>query len=342
MSSRRKLIMVVEDEPEARATLVDLLRDQGHDTLEAATSEEALRLSADHEIDGFLLDINLEGMNGIELCRTLRRYDKHRLAPILFVTGAVESTALEDAFDAGCDDFISKPFEPVVLKARLNGHLRRIETQVQLERIRLRLRRYVSNRTQEAVESFVLTGNPVTPVEKDVAICFTDIRRFVALSEVLSPTELFRKVSEDLADQVSAVYRFGGYIDKFGGDGLMAIFDGEHRVIQSCLCALEILQSAMKRHGGAGEIGSLGIGIHAGTAVAGNIGSDEHLDYSVIGSAVNLAARLCGYADPMSIIVSKAVRDALGGEPRVLFTDERQVRVRGISEPVTVYTLLKA
>jgi adenylate cyclase len=82
-----------------------------------------------------------------------------------------------------------------------------------------------------------------------------------------------------------------------------------------------------------------GIGIHAGRAVIGNIGSPEHLDYSAIGSTVNLAARLCGQAQAMSIAVSKAVRDGAAGDSRLNFHSQREVVVRGIKDPVTVYTL---
>jgi adenylate cyclase len=87
------------------------------------------------------------------------------------------------------------------------------------------------------------------------------------------------------------------------------------------------------------EIRRFGIGIHTGHAVVGNIGSPEHLDYSAIGSTVNLAARLCGQAEATSIIVSKAVRDAVGDDPRLNFHSERSVTIRGFKEPVIVYTL---
>jgi adenylate cyclase len=87
------------------------------------------------------------------------------------------------------------------------------------------------------------------------------------------------------------------------------------------------------------EIRRFGIGIHTGKAVIGNIGSPEHLDYSAIGSAVNLAARLCGQAEATSIVVSRAVRDAVANDRRLRFHSERRVPIRGMKEPVTVYTL---
>ena len=169
-------------------------------------------------------------------------------------------------------------------------------------------------------------------------VCFTDIRGFTALTEEMDVRTLFPIISSALAAQVRLVYEHGGYIDKFGGDGLMAVFDGPDRVRQSCLCAIRIIEKANveTEHR---AMGQLAIGIHSGRAVIGNIGSPEHLDYSVIGTSVNLAARLCGHAEPMSIIVSKAVRDAVSGDSTFDFHSERQVTIRGLKQAVTVYGL---
>ena len=151
---------------------------------------------------------------------------------------------------------------------------------------------------------------------------------------------LFSLISALLADQVQIIHEFGGYVDKFGGDGVMAIFEGRDMVLQSCLCALSILESAhVKDSSGADEMRRFGIGIHTGRAVVGNIGSPEHLDYSAIGSTVNLAARLCGQAQAMSAVVSKAVCEAVEGNPQLRFHSEREVTIRGFRDPVTVYTL---
>src|SRR5204863_9073590 len=130
------------------------------------------------------------------------------------------------------------------------------------------------------------------------------------------------------------------YVDKFGGDGVMAIFEGHDMVLQSCLCALNMVESvSLKSAYGNEGVGRVGIGINTGRAVVANIGSPEHLDYSAIGSTVNLAARLCGQAEATSIVVSKAVVDAVGDDPRLNFQSERSVAIKGIKDPVTVYTL---
>jgi adenylate cyclase len=185
-----------------------------------------------------------------------------------------------------------------------------------------------------------VTGTLPPPQEQDLAICFTDMRGFTAFSEDREPAHLFSLVSAVLADQVHIIHEFGGYVDKFGGDGVMSIFEGPDMVLQSCLCALRILESARLKDAGLTEQAhGFGVGIHVGRAVVGNIGSPEHLDFSAVGSAVNLAARLCGQAQAMSIVVSKAVRDAVDSDPRLKFHSERAVSIRGMKGPVKVYTL---
>ena len=185
-----------------------------------------------------------------------------------------------------------------------------------------------------------MTGLLPPPHELDLAICFTDMRGFTALSEETEPNRLFALVSALLAEQVNLIHEYGGYVDKFGGDGVMAIFDGPDMILQCCLCALSIMDIAHIKHSAdLEEIRRFRIGINTGRAVIGNIGSPEHLDYSAIGSTVNLAARLCGQAEPTSIAVSSAVRDAVGSDKRLKFHSEREVAIHGIRGPVTVYTL---
>jgi adenylate cyclase len=291
-------------------------------------------------IDSFLLDMEMPRMTGVDVCRALRGLENYHSTPIIFVTGVEENRGLAEAFDAGADDLITKPPNIVILRARLKGHLQRMEYFQRLERARKVLQQYLSKRTLEVVETTSETGTLPPPEERDLSICFTDMRGFTAFAEEMDPNELFSLVSSLLAEQVDIVHRHAGYVDKFGGDGMMAIFDGPDMVAQSCLCALDILDSAGVRNAAIAEdIRRFGIGIHTGRAVIGNIGSPDHLDYSAIGNAVNLAARLCGQAEATSVIVSKAVRDAVGADERLRFHSERRVPIRGMKEPVTVYTL---
>lgn len=343
MEEEQRSILIADDERFVRETLSDLLEREGYRVTAANSGERAMELAVTRRVDAFLLDMEMPGMNGIELCRRIRALPQYKVTPVIFATGSDELDTLTNAFAAGCDDFIFKPFNPVVLRARLRAHIQRFDYFIQLERTRRTMNQYLSNRTLEVVDLASRTGVLPPPQERDLAICFTDIRGFTAYSEEIHPTELFSQVSSLLADHVDLVHEHGGYIDKFGGDGVMALFDGPDMVIQSCLCALRMIESARdKTAPGNEKIWRFGIGIHTGPAVIGNIGSPDHLDYSAIGMSVNLAARLCGQAEATSIAVSKAVRDAVGNDPRLHFYSERSVAIKGMKEPVTVYTLSRS
>jgi len=156
----------------------------------------------------------------------------------------------------------------------------------------------------------------------------------------MEPVQLFEMVSKLLGHQVQLVHEFGGYVDKFGGDGVMAIFEGADMAVQSCRCAREIIKSShLVIPEDSRQLWRSGIGIHMGPAVIGNIGSSDRLEYTAIGTTVNLAARLCGQAKATSVVVSKAIRDAAGPDPCLQFHSERQVEIRGMRDPVTVFTL---
>ena len=334
-------ILLLENEAGVRGVLATVLENDGYHVLHARTGRDVLELAHANPVDAFLMDIDVLDSNGIQVCKAIRSIAEHQITPVLFVTAASDESLLSEAFAAGADDFLHKPLNAVILRARLQNHLRRTEYFTSLQRTREILQRYVSRRTLEIVETASRTGAIPGPEERDVVICFTDIRGFTALSEEMDPVALFPMISAVLAEQVRLVHEAGGYIDKFGGDGLMAVFDGPERVRQSCNCALRIIEKANARMNYPG-IGPLGIGINSGRATIGNIGSPEHLDYSVIGATVNLAARLCGHAQPMSIVVSKTVRDVAMEDPSFVFHSERQVPIRGLRRPVTVYELTSA
>jgi adenylate cyclase len=336
----KRTILIVDFDKSARNALQRILEPEGYDLIQAESGEQALALAMALHVDIFLLAIEMPRMSGIVLCRELRAMEQYGLTPIILLTGNSGDGLLHEALTIGGDDFIQKPYTSITVRARLKIHLERLEYFQRLDRVRGILKQYLSSRTLDAIEQFTPNGALPEPEERDLAICFTDIRGFTAFSEQTAPGHLFSLVSQLLADQVNTIHDYGGYVDKFGGDGVMAIFDGPEMVLQSCLCALSMLESAeIKDSVGSEEIRRFGIGIHTGRAVVGNIGSTEHLDYSAIGSTVNLAARLCGQAQATSVIVSKAVRDVVAEDPRLSFHSERQVEIRGFKEPVTVYTL---
>jgi class 3 adenylate cyclase len=333
-----KTVLVVDDTAVSRMLAADVLVRAGVRLLEADSGEIALQAAREHAIDAFLLDVRMGDMNGIELCRALRAMDRYRGTPIVFVTAMDEREVLQWALEAGADDYIQKPLHAMVLRRRLANLVQKATALRQAELVNLSLQRYVSPRTEEIARAYAATGLLPAPERQEVCVLFADARSFTELNRELGPEVVFELLAGHLAAQAGAVYRHGGYVDKYSADGLMAVFDGRNRVPQCCACALDLLDSARELRGGATI--QARIGIHQGAAMIGNLGSAEHLDYTVVGEPVNLAARLCGLARD-AIVVSQAVRDALRDAPGFAFANERSATIRGFSEPVGVCDLLR-
>ena len=335
-----KTILIAEQDSASRASLSKLLESEGYRVVQAERGEKCLFLSMEKAIDAFLIDLDMPGLDGADLSRRLRSMERHKISPIICLTNSDDDFAVNRAFSSGADDFLNKPINPTILKARLSGHLQKLDYMQEMDRIRTNLNRYISRRTQTMVAAYSITGVLPTPEEQDLCVLFSDVRGFTQMSQELEPTSLFNVLSNHLGMQVDCVYRYGGYIDKFAGDGIMAVFDSADRVAEACACALEIIEQTKQGNGGDNtESLELGIGIHAGTALVGNIGSDKHLDYSVIGETVNLAARLCGCAEPMSIVVSERIAGLAQHFEGLEFGNPWTVSVRGVRNPISVYNL---
>ena len=333
-----QVIAILEGEKELRSRIEALLRTEGYHVVCMDNSGVLLDFARNQPLHAILIDVDLGGEEGFGLVRDIRNLELHNLTPILCITGLDRLESIHKILAAGADDFIPTPVNLPVLHARVKIQIQKREHLGKLERKREMLQRYLSPRVATIAEEFSETGKMPPPMERQVALCMTDIRGFTALSETMDPVRLFSLLSSHLRDQIDLVYLHGGYVDKFNGDGLLAVFDGESMVEKCCLCALEIMELTTAKSRGKGKF-PIGIGIHTGRVVIGNIGSLEHLDYSVVGMSVNLAARLCGYAQPETIIVSDAVREAIEVDSRLQCVDRREVEIRGVTGLVTIHRL---
>jgi adenylate cyclase len=176
-----------------------------------------------------------------------------------------------------------------------------------------------------------------------VVVLFSDIRGFTSISEAMSPDEIASLLTEYFTEMVEIVFEHGGTLDKFMGDALMALWgapltggdDADRAVraaiaMQRALARLNREWSQQDRQ----EI-STGIGVNAGEVFAGNIGSNRRLEYTVIGDAVNTAARLCREAGPGEILIAEPLFAALGEPPPVSVLPP--LPLRGKAQPVPVY-----
>ena len=226
------------------------------------------------------------------------------------------------------------------------------ESLQQKERIQSAFGRYVSD---YVLNQLLQTpdGDELSGAEREVTILFADIRRFTRLSEGMKARDvvgLLNDVFQLLSDRILAR---GGTIDKFIGDSVMAYFGAPaaqpDHALRAVAAAEDIVRAVAERNlhlagkGPTGETGEggvmvdVGIGIHSGLVVVGNIGSDRRTDFTAIGDAVNVAHRLEKLARPREILVSEAVQRRVRGAFRLRFEGERQLS--GRVEPVHVYAV---
>jgi class 3 adenylate cyclase len=180
---------------------------------------------------------------------------------------------------------------------------------------------------------------------RTVTILFSDIRGYTSLSERLEAEELFRDLNEYLAAMGEAIHREGGFIDKYIGDAIMAIFDAQATdgVLRAALGMRTALEALNARRSASGKPPiDNGVGIHRGPVVMGTVGTPTRLNCTVIGDAVNLASRVEGLCKAYSvpILVTDAIVDALRDRaPFELTLVDAAATVKGKSAPVRLYTV---
>ena len=193
-------------------------------------------------------------------------------------------------------------------------------------------------------------GDPLTGIEREVTVLFADIRGFTRLSEGMEAPSIVALLNEIFQLVSDRILERGGTIDKFIGDSVMAYFGApvphSDHAFRAASAALDIIRTLEIRAHGCGGLdpGStsiipveVGIGVHSGAVVVGNIGSDHSADFTAVGDPVNVAHRLEKLAGPGEILVSEAVKQRVGDKIPLRFLGER--RLSGREEPVNVYSL---
>jgi adenylate cyclase len=204
-------------------------------------------------------------------------------------------------------------------------------------RERADMAKFVSASTMEMIQREPAPGVRAGE-RKVITVLFADIRGFTRFSEQRAPEEAVAVLNRYLSLQADLVKRFHGDVDKFMGDAVFAHFTGPDMALDAIRCALEIQRAVEADARASGAPGlSVGVGIATGDVLVGSIGSDDRLDYTAIGPAVNLASRLCASAEPGQILLCTDTFSRVSG--LVAATALPPLAVKGFSAPVTVYAM---
>jgi|GEM_PF-240499 adenylate cyclase len=214
------------------------------------------------------------------------------------------------------------------------------------ERLKLGFARYVS---QYALEELLKLDKPISleGERRKVTLLFSDIRHFTSLAEELPPEEVLKLLNEYFTEMIKVIFNYGGTLDKFVGDGVMVEFgaplDDEFQELHAVLAAIHMqfhLDKLCDKWEKEGKKRlNMGIGIHSGLAVIGNIGSDLRMEYTAIGDAVNVASRLERFTKKIEkpIIISKTVYEKI--KDYFVFEDLKEIQIPGRKGVIQVYAV---
>ncbi len=333
VSGRR--FVVVDDSDLACNLVREGLSEHGFDVATFTDPFLALEQVATLRPDLVLTDLDMPGLDGTELCRKLKTPGTHQ-TPVIILTANDADTQRVGLLRAGADDYVHKGASMGELAARVDLVLRRAS---ETERMRRLFARYTSD---AVVDEVLRSGDVVLSGEKrDVTVLFADLRNFTGLAEALPPEQVMRLLNEVLGGLADIVLEWGGTLDKFLGDGLMAVWGapGRHENEEEAAvsAALHMQAHIAQRNAACGQdtpVMELGIGLNSGPVIAGSIGSRRRTEYTCIGDTVNVASRLCALAAPGEILVGE--QTAQGLRHLAALETLPPVRVKGKAQPVAL------
>jgi class 3 adenylate cyclase/CheY-like chemotaxis protein len=348
-------VLVVDDNEMNRDMLSRRLASRGYSVAVAEDGHRALDLIKARPFDLILLDVMMPGISGIDVLKTLRERFSESDLPVIMATAKDASEDIVEALKLGANDYVTKPLDFPVVLARVQSQLalkhQRDEIARLAEDLEVRNRfirntfgRYLSD---DVVESLLSTpeGLKLGGESRKVTILMTDLRGFTAISERMGPEQVVRMLNNYLGAMAEVILRYQGTIDEFIGDAILAIFgapfSGEDDAQRAVACSIA-MQTAMEevnvqhRHEGLPRL-EMGIAVHTGNVVVGNIGSQKRAKYGVVGPPVNIAGRIESYTVGGQILVSEATLAETG--PIVTVAERLSIVPKGAKDPITVFSV---
>ncbi len=348
-------LLVVDDNELNRDMLSRRLGSRGFKVAVAEDGASALAMIEKQDFDLVLLDVMMPGLSGIDVLKQLRERWPESDLPVVMATARDATEDVVEALRLGANDYVTKPLDFAVVLARVETQLslRRQKQEIRrlAEDLELRNRfiqtlfgRYISD---EVVADLLSSpeGPKIGGEQRRVTLLMSDLRGFTPLTEGLEPQQVLRLLNSYLGTMADVVLAHQGTVDEFVGDAILAIFgapvarpDDAHRAV-ACAVAMQAALAALNR---ANEPASLprlemGIAVHTGEVIVGNIGSERRTKYGVVGSAVNHAGRIESFTVGGQVLISEATLREAGEGVRV--GERLAVDAKGTREPIVVYDL---
>lgn len=323
-------IVVIDDSDISCALVAQGLEAQGYRVTTFTDPFVALEQLDLLKPDLVLSDLAMPGLDGAQLCHRLKLGP--RALPVIMLTANDADEQRVAGLRAGAVDYVNKGASMEELGARIETVLRRT---TETERVRRLFARYTSD---AVVHEVMRTGGvALTGERREVTVMFADLRNFTGYAEGASPEEVMRVLNRVLGGLADVVLELGGTLDKFLGDGLMAVWGApvsKPDDVDAAVLAALTMFDLMGRIGGPLQ---LGIGVNTGPAIAGSVGSARRTEYTCVGDTVNVASRLCGMAAGGELLIGGQTAHALAAP--LALKALAPVRVKGRMQPVPLFAV---
>jgi adenylate cyclase len=340
-SSSPGRLLVVDDNKVNRLLLGRSLEQQGHSVEMAENGRLALEMLRSKPFDLVLLDIEMPEMDGYQVLERVTSDLKLRDIPIIMTSSLEALDSVVKCIEMGAEDYLTKPVNPVLLKARIGASLEKKRLRDQQREL---IRKFATSEVATDMETsgFALGGKFV-----EATVMFSDIRSFTTIVESQTPAETIELLNTYYTLMFEAISDQGGVVNQMVGDGLMAIFgaplaqpDHCEHAVKAALDMIDMIQllNADRLAQGKIEI-RIGIGIASGQVIAGYTGTTRRATYTCVGDTVNLAARLESHTKVVGkpILIDGATQSALGSGIKT--EAEGPVQLKGKTVEVQVFSV---
>ena len=343
-------ILVVDDETDLEVLIKQKfrqkIREHKYEFVFAINGKEALaRLEQYPDVDMMLSDINMPEMDGLTLLSRIN--EKHSLLKAVIVSAYGDMENIRTAMNRGAFDFITKPINFEDLELTMEKTLKQVQQMretMQAIRENNILRMYVDETVLNFMGTREFESSVMINETIDASVAFIDICSFTSISERESPDAVVRMLNSFFDVMVKEIIGQGGFVDKFIGDAVMAVFRGDYhldRAIDACLAIREKISELPTEFETIKFKPRVSIGINSGEMISGNIGSAglRRLDYTVIGDSVNTAQRLQSLAQADQIFITESCYEMVKESFQCRKVDA--ITLKNKANPVTVYEVLE-
>jgi len=348
-------ILAVDDDALNRGVIERIVTRKGHKVTLASDGKDALHKIRRDTFDLVLLDVMMPGIDGVEVLREIRNHYSMSDLPVIMVSALSDSDKVVELLELGANDYVTKPIDAKVLQARVKTQLSVVTANKKVfalsedakRRNKLLLNLFGRYVTEDVVRNLVSSpkGSKIGGELAEVTLLFANIRGFSKVTERLSPEHVLTVLNNYYDVMIEVVNKFKGTIDKLMGDEMLVTFgvpktrSGDAERALACALSMQLAMHEVNERNQAQRLPELqlGIGVNTGEVMVGNVGSDKHASFSVIGKEVSLTASIEAHAKGGEILISEAT--FMGGEFQVLTNGKQELRPKGFSHGIMVYRL---